>query len=242
VRRRLLVLVAVGGAAFAIASVVQASIPSSDGVIHGCYAKPGTPQKGILRVINADQGEGCRYYENPLDWNIRGATGAAGPTGTTGPTGPTGPRGPTGPTGATGPAGARGPTGPVGPETDPQGVVTRVDFQSIDVFPTFTKIASLQPPTGHWVITVASEGRVSGGSGGSLDTLCDLYKNTNAGAFLAQSWASDDDGLSGVIAMRDVVIASGADTFDLYCTSNNDQNFVGLLRMTASRVGVITTQ
>jgi hypothetical protein len=84
---RLLVALAVGGAAFGIASAVQASIPSSNGVIHGCYGKPGTPQKGELRVRNFDQGEQCRFYENTLDWN---QTGPTGPTGATGPTGPTG--------------------------------------------------------------------------------------------------------------------------------------------------------
>jgi hypothetical protein len=72
---------------------VQASIPSANGVIHGCYGKPGTPQKGQLRVRDASQGEQCRYYENTLDWNQTGPTGPTGPTGATGPTGPTGPPG-----------------------------------------------------------------------------------------------------------------------------------------------------
>jgi hypothetical protein len=84
---RLLIALAVGSAVFGIASVVQADIPDA-GVIHGCYGKPGTPQKGQLRVRDFDQGEQCRIYENPLDWNQ------------TGPTGPTGPRGPTGPAGS----------------------------------------------------------------------------------------------------------------------------------------------
>jgi hypothetical protein len=79
---RLLLALAVGGAIFGIASAVQADIPDS-GVIHGCYGKSGTPYKGNLRVRDASQGEQCRYYENPLDWNQ------------TGPTGPTGPAGPT---------------------------------------------------------------------------------------------------------------------------------------------------
>ena len=85
---RLLLALAVGGALFGIATVVQAAIPSSDGVIHGCYAKPGTPQKGELRVINAEQGESCRFYENPLNWNQIGPTGVTGPTGPTGAAGP----------------------------------------------------------------------------------------------------------------------------------------------------------
>src|SRR5215471_11786254 len=77
---RLLFAVAVGGAVFGIASAVQADIPDA-GVIHGCYGKPGTPQKGQLRVIDASKGEQCRFYENPLNWNQTGPTGATGPTG-----------------------------------------------------------------------------------------------------------------------------------------------------------------
>ena len=96
---RVLVALAVAGVAFGIASAVQADIPDG-GVIFGCYGKPGTPQKGQLRVRDADQGEQCRYYENQLDWSQAGTTGT---TGATGPTGPTGATGPTGPTGAAGP-------------------------------------------------------------------------------------------------------------------------------------------
>jgi len=112
---KVLVAVAVGAAVFGIVSAVQASIPDQNGVIHGCYGKPGTPQRGNLRVIDTGLGEGCRYYETPLNWNQRGVTGPTGATGATGPTGPTGPAGPTGPTGPTGSTGPTGPTGPQGP-------------------------------------------------------------------------------------------------------------------------------
>jgi hypothetical protein len=101
---RLCLALAVGGALFGVASVVQADIPDS-GVVHGCYGKPGTPYKGQLRVRDASQGEQCRYYENILDWKQSGTTGPTGATGPTGPTGATGATGPTGPTGATGPGG-----------------------------------------------------------------------------------------------------------------------------------------
>jgi hypothetical protein len=104
---RLVLALAVGGAVFGIATVVQADIPDS-GVIHGCYAKPGTPQKGQLRIRDASKGEQCRYYENTLAWNAAGVTGAAGATGPTGPTGTTGPRGTTGAAGPTGAAGVSG--------------------------------------------------------------------------------------------------------------------------------------
>jgi hypothetical protein len=101
---------------FGIATAVQADIPDS-GVIHGCYGKPGTPQKGQLRVRDASKGEGCRYYENKLDWNAAGvteATAATGPTGPTGPKGATGPAGLTEAVGATSSSGGTPPASPTG--------------------------------------------------------------------------------------------------------------------------------
>src|SRR5262249_45897244 len=69
-----LVALVVAGSAFGIATAVYADIPDGN-VIHGCYAKPGTPQKGQLRVRDASQGEQCRYYENNVDWNSAFPTG-----------------------------------------------------------------------------------------------------------------------------------------------------------------------
>jgi hypothetical protein len=85
---RLLVTIAVGGAVFGIATAVQASIPDSSGVIHGCYAKAGNPSQGALRVV--DQGVPCKPIENPLSWNAKGVSGATGPTGPSGPSAFTG--------------------------------------------------------------------------------------------------------------------------------------------------------
>jgi hypothetical protein len=95
--RRMTVALAAAGAAFGIATAVQADIPDS-GLIHGCYQfnAPNT-SKGVLRVIDRSRGESCRFNENSLNWNQRGVTGATGPRGPIGLTGPTGPRGPTGP-------------------------------------------------------------------------------------------------------------------------------------------------
>lgn len=70
-RARLGVLVAVvlGVAAGGIA---YASIPDSNGVIHGCYAQ----KDGRLRVINTDAGASCNTTkENPLNWNQAGPPG-----------------------------------------------------------------------------------------------------------------------------------------------------------------------
>ena len=115
---RWLLAVVVGGATFGIATAVQASIPDSSGVIHGCYNTSlahGSPV-GALRVIDTDKADGsCAGWEAPLDWNRRGVTGPTGPTGAIGPTGSTGPTGP-GPTGPTGPTGATGQRGPTGPQ------------------------------------------------------------------------------------------------------------------------------
>jgi len=87
---RVLVALAVAGVAFGIASTVQADIPDG-GIVQACYGKPGTPQKGALRVRDADQGEQCRFNENPISWGVAGATGQTGPTGPTGPSGSAGP-------------------------------------------------------------------------------------------------------------------------------------------------------
>jgi len=65
---RVLVTLVIAGSVFGIATAVQADIPDGN-VINGCYAKPGTPQKGQLRVRDASQGEQCRFYENPISWN-----------------------------------------------------------------------------------------------------------------------------------------------------------------------------
>lgn len=59
------VLVGVSGGAVAIAAV-----PSSDGTISACRSA-----FGILRVIDADEGERCRRGEEPLSWNQQGPPG-----------------------------------------------------------------------------------------------------------------------------------------------------------------------
>jgi hypothetical protein len=129
-----------------------------------------------LRVRDASKGEGCRFYENKLDWNAAGvtgatgATGATGPTGSTGPTGPTGMTGPAGPTGATGPTGPTGATGPTGP-TGPglPAVAGQVDVDSPTVpasscIVTTVTIAALQAsdhvlinPTGNLPLGIVVE-------------------------------------------------------------------------------------
>ena len=52
-------------AALIVGGVARATIPSSDGVIHGCFSRAD----GSLRVINAENGKVCASNEKPLNWN-----------------------------------------------------------------------------------------------------------------------------------------------------------------------------
>jgi hypothetical protein len=109
--------------------VAYATIPSSSGVINGCYEK----RTGILRVIDAQAGAKCLSIETPISWNqqgLKGDPGVAGPIGPAGAQGAPGAQGEAGPRGETGPKGEPGevgtqgdpgPQGPAGPQ-GPQGV------------------------------------------------------------------------------------------------------------------------
>ena len=71
-KKRLLVAVAAVGTALGIAGVVQASIPDSSGVAHGCYLTKGKlsqaePRPGDLRLIDTDAGQHCATDEQPVD-------------------------------------------------------------------------------------------------------------------------------------------------------------------------------
>jgi hypothetical protein len=67
---RLLLALAAGGAAFGIATAVQASIPDASGVVHACYNTSrahGTPT-GALRAIDTDRIDGnCASWEGSVD-------------------------------------------------------------------------------------------------------------------------------------------------------------------------------
>jgi hypothetical protein len=86
---RVLLALAVGGAVFGVAAVVQAAVPSSDGRIHACYGNASQPVgvRGDVRVRINWPAEPCPNGFTPFEWNVVGPTG---PTGATGPTGPTG--------------------------------------------------------------------------------------------------------------------------------------------------------
>jgi Collagen triple helix repeat (20 copies) len=94
--------------------VALATIPSSSGVVNGCYNKTS----GALRVIDPAAAN-CSNGESPLNWNQTGPQGLQGPQGPAGPKGDKGDKGDqglTGSQGAKGDAGAQGPAGPTGPQ------------------------------------------------------------------------------------------------------------------------------
>jgi Collagen triple helix repeat (20 copies) len=112
--RAALVALIAGVGLFGVATAIQASIPDSGGVIHGCYNTSlarGNPV-GALRVIDtAKDGGNCASGESSLNWNVKGITGPQGPQGVQGPQGPKGDKGDPGTTGLPGAAGTNGTNG-----------------------------------------------------------------------------------------------------------------------------------
>src|SRR5438105_13527407 len=69
--RPMIALASATTAVLVVGGVARATIPSSNGVIHGCFKPTG----GDLRVINADNGKVCASNDKPLDWNQTGPPG-----------------------------------------------------------------------------------------------------------------------------------------------------------------------
>jgi hypothetical protein len=66
-RKRVLLIAAIMVALLLGAGVTWAAIPSSDGVIHGCY-RTSNPAVGSLIVIDAEAGQTCPSGTAPLNW------------------------------------------------------------------------------------------------------------------------------------------------------------------------------
>jgi hypothetical protein len=124
----LLVGAVIGFLVSSAAVTAYATIPDSNGTIHGCY----NPGSGVLKVVDPST-TNCAAGYNSLSWSQTGVQGPQGPQGAQGPVGATGPAGPTGPAGSQGPAGPTGPAGPAGVtnlvvKTD---AVSGLDFGSV---------------------------------------------------------------------------------------------------------------
>jgi Collagen triple helix repeat (20 copies) len=113
--RILLAVIAAFTATLFTSGNAAATIPTANGVIHGCIKK----SSGVLRVIDPSKGDRCHKNEVAIEFNREGRSGAAGAPGNTGPAGTTGTganglKGATGATGNQGPKGDKGDTGAVG--------------------------------------------------------------------------------------------------------------------------------
>jgi len=150
-------VVALGvGIAIVAGSIAYASIPDSNGTIHGCYNKA----LGSLRVIDPashDPLKGkCLGSETAISWNQTGPAGPPGSAGVAGPKGDTGPQGATGNTGAqgqAGPQGAKGDTGPQGPAAG--NAIIGYGDNGVRIG-NGTSLASMTVPKGHWVLTATA--------------------------------------------------------------------------------------
>jgi hypothetical protein len=118
-RGSVLIGVVVGTLAAMLAGgIAWATIPGTDGVIHGCYKA----KNGQLRLVDASSQSkhsahhsDCRPSELSIDWNQQGPPGIQGPPGPPGQKGDKGDRGIQGPPGPPGPKGDKGDPGDPGP-------------------------------------------------------------------------------------------------------------------------------
>lgn len=206
--KRAIVASAAAAALLVAAGVAYATIPDSNGVIHGCYARSG----GSLRVIDASV-TNCKSTETSLDWNVQGPQG---------PQGPTGPTGPAGPQGTAGPQGPQGPAGPQGPPGLSHGYsVTSGNANHIGNTP--IKVQSLSLPAGTYVVWATAD--VSNFGDDSAST-CALQQGTTVlGTARADTFAVGTSGTDRLgfasIAITGAVTLSSPSTIDLYC-SNTD--------------------
>jgi Collagen triple helix repeat (20 copies) len=165
-------------AVLAVAGVGYAAIPSTDGVIHGCYNASSNPS-GQLRVIDSDAGGKCAKNEKPLNFNQtgpQGPQGIQGPQGVKGDTGLTGAQGIQGVPGAPGAPGAQGvpgPPGPAGSSASPLYTVNTFSRLGIGNSGRETvEVASLDLVAGRWAIEAVFN--VSNGDGDIQQDSCEF--------------------------------------------------------------------
>ena len=140
----------------AASGVAYATIPDSDGAIHGCYGKYG----GVLRVIDDARAQ-CLGAERALTWNEAGLQGPTGPSGADGAPGQAGPAGSAGPAGPPGAVGELGPGAAV-KEAPSSIAVTRVVATAYPMEPQ-RSITVRFPANGYAIFTLESTFRTTNG-------------------------------------------------------------------------------
>jgi hypothetical protein len=215
----------IGVAVLITAGVVltHATIPSSSGVIYGCFNKSG----GSIRVID-DAVTKCGSNEQQLTWNQ------------TGPQGPIGPIGPQGPTGAAGAQGQIGPQGPVGPsDIVASGGTTTAGGTSSDVV-----VKKLTLTQGSWLISAkVAVSRNDFPSTTSVPLVCRIDTsmlftslNTVVDYIRADMFGEGDQSLMGTLD-----VPAGGQTVYLMCIPRTQFNFDNP-RLAAIKTANLTVQ
>lgn len=196
----LAVLLGAGGTALA-------AIPGAGGTISGCVTR-----LGVLRVIDAEQGQSCRRNEHPLTWS------QTGPQGPQGDPGPAGPQGPQGDMGSAGPQGEPGPQGPQGPqgEVGPQGPAGGISGYEIVYAP-----GSFDSSVEHVTIATCPDGkRLLGGGASIFPSLLDSNRDA-APLSLKDSTPRDELGQAWFARAAEITPYSFAWTLDAYAICAN---------------------
>lgn len=193
-------MVIAAAAVILLGVIAYASIPDSNGVIHGCYKKSG----GTLRLIDDPTAQCDSRAEMLISWNQ------------TGPQGPQGPAGPQGPQGPQGPAGYSLATRATGSATMPPGQ--------------YTQILSRDLPAGNWVISArATVGMDQQSYEPAIIVItCELRSgDTVIGA--AQDWGTEETQLiSKTLPLNGLATLSGAGTVSVWCVErNSERSFIG---------------
>jgi hypothetical protein len=210
--------------------IAYATIPDTDGVIHGCYTKGG----GILSVIDPAAGQTCSSQQTPLSWNQQGPKGDPGPQG---PQGLPGPQGPPGVTRADERFFIRS-------LVDPSTWLPIVSGTWPDVRPFLTRVLTMHLDAGNYAITAEVIAENDAGQG---IVVC-LLGNSTVGFTVAQSGVGAGAGfaLQQTFEAQGTYVLNAPSDLDLSCF-NAPQNEpagnprIGFADVIATKVDVLTS-
>jgi hypothetical protein len=170
---RLATMLFVALAALALGGIAYATIPDSNGVIHGCY----DTKTGALRVFDTGSSTipACSSKEAALPWN------QTGPQGPQGPAGPQGPQGPQGPAGTADAFARITPSGTINPDfsKNMDGVTVTHPQAGVYCFAGFTKngqpwIPLIGVASGTAGLTLDANGNLAPAPGDTLVSVSEL--------------------------------------------------------------------
>jgi hypothetical protein len=216
VRSRITIAIAAAALGMSTAgAIAYASVPDSDGIIHGCYNK----LIGTLRVQDASSSNPllrrCNASETAIMWN------QAGPQGPAGPAGAQGPQGEPGRDGADGATGPQGPAGPVGPSD--AYIAREAGYVGLRSH-TLTNVLTLNLPAGQYV--ASAKASIEGVTG---TTSCTLNGDVSLGYIPSDTYTT--------LSLQNVLTLPAAGSVSLYCETDNGAAHAAVI--TATKVGEI---